>query len=157
MTEQAGSERLAHDLLVAEGLRPRDATSAARACSEILDKLHGKLRPIVGNGGFETIVGRAVVLAARRHPAIATVSVPRAGPPPAGDLERVLAEAPDRAAEIARTLLEELLSFGGHLMGWGFLLPLLRDLWPEATSGHDAATLREGSPRKTTQPGHEDG
>ena len=157
MTDRPPSERLAHQLLVAEGMRPQEAATAARACSEILEKLHGKLRPIVGNGGFETILGRAVILAARRHPSIAEVSVPRTGPPPVADLERIAADAPDRSVETFRSLLDELLSFGGRLIGWGFLLPLLRDLWPEATSGHDATTLREGSPRKNTHSGSKDG
>ena len=152
-TDSGGSliPRLAGDILAAERKALDDGSSVPEACAAVLQRLYGKLRPIVGSGGFEMLLGRAVILASRSRPALASLELPPTGPPTAKALADVLAADPGDPRDPARPLLGELLGFAGYLMGWRLLITVLRGLWPEATSGYEADAL-EAEPRGSGAP-----
>lgn len=155
IAEAAPAMRLARDILTAEGMDPESSGSASEACVLALQRLYDKLRPMVGNGGFESLLGRAMVLTVRRHADLDALPVPRAGLPPHGELERALLNADGDSSGPAEQLLGEFLAFAGYLLGWGLLLVILRDLWPEAPTGYDADELRH-TPRSSNVPQNSD-
>lgn len=138
---------LARDLLEAEGLSPEDPDSGARACDAVLRALYDKLRPLVGNGGYETLLGRAAVMAAREYSRLGSLPIPRAGPPSFDQLAGVLEGPDDRPApKVAELFVAELLAFLGRLLGWALTLVVLRDLWPEVAFRYDPSELEHSSP-----------
>lgn len=135
--------RLGRAILDAEAEGREDDPSTAILCAETLAHLYGKLQPMVGDAGFEILVGRSLVEAGRRHPDLSRLELPEHGPPSPEQLDRVLADIPKgERAGAATALLEEFLGFLARLVGWSFVLTLLRDRWPEVATRHAGAARR---------------
>lgn len=133
--------RLARGILDAETEGRGADPSTGVPCAEALAYLHGKIQPMVGDAGFETLVGRGLMQAGRRHPELGRIELPEQGPPSSEQFDRVLADLPEEErAEASTALLEEVLGFLARLVGWSFVVTLMRDRWPEvATRQTDAA------------------
>ncbi|HKK92941.1 MAG TPA: hypothetical protein VJ925_05880 [Longimicrobiales bacterium] len=140
------AESLARDLLSAEGYTRDSVESVSDAGAAVLSRLFERLRPVIGAGGFEILLGRAAIVGARVHSELGNLPIPEVGPPSVEELGRVF-EDPDGASglEIATRLLADLLAFLGRLVGWGLTLVLLREVWPDVIASRDPADFDDSS------------
>lgn len=144
--------RLAQELMAEEGASPGDASTSISACASVLAKLYRSLLPLVGNGGYETVLVRAVVLATRLHPPLGDISIPRSGPPSAEALaEELVDQDGTLVCEGAEHLVSEFLGFLGRLVGWSLSLVILRETWPEVVARFDSTELEATSPTPPSQ------
>jgi hypothetical protein len=98
--------------------------------NRIAKALHERTGKVVGSGGFDVLFARALVLARRRHPILASVSAAPGGAlSDSADKSDAAAMQPAIVAVFATFV--ELLSV---LIGEDLTLRLVRDAWPE-TSG----------------------
>jgi len=143
--------RLAGELLSAEGMSAEDPRSVSPAVSRVMDRLHEALQPLVGNGGYRAILGRALMAASRDFPDLARVPPPPAGGSWREGLAEAIRDLPQaRRGKVAHLLVGEFLGFLVRLVGWSLTLSLLRGPWPGAVSGHDPTWGRSTGPLNRT-------
>lgn len=136
------SEGLAFDLLSAESEGLEEKGSHGALCFVILSHLHEVLAPIAGDGGFRALLGGAIVRTARTHPELCELDVPERGPPSQASLEKALEDLPpDARRRASAAILGEVLSGLARLVGWGFILDLLRAPWPNVVSRYESLPL----------------
>lgn len=118
---------LARRLLEAEAHADTDGTaSMVRACHGVLQGLHDGIRPLVGPGGFQWLLGAAALTAATSCPGLGRMAPPREGPPSPTELEAFL----DPPGHAASTLVAATLTGLVRVIGRPSLLELLRSRWP---------------------------
>jgi hypothetical protein len=141
------SRQLATDLLRAEA-ESSGTPCPAQACRGTLERLYGVLSPLIGAAGFETVLARAVVRSSVRYPSVARLLIPRTGIPSVEAVADALADTD--GADAAVTLVDEMITFLGRLIGCDLTLRALLDEWPDVVTGYDAAT-----PSHTSNPDQE--
>ncbi len=104
--------------------------------------LHDRTGKVVGSGGFDVLFARALVLARRRHPILASVSAAAGGALSDSADESDAAVMQAAIVAVFATFVELL----AVLIGEDLALRLVRDAWPE-TSVIDATTLPDEEKR----------
>lgn len=134
--------RIARRLLDAETPDVRDPTSVAAACRAVLARLYEVLKPMLGAGGYETVLGRAVVMSTESTPALGQIGVPRSGPPSESDLVLCLDERGNgNPADAATRLISCFLQFQARLVGTELTSHLLRASWPDSPAELDVPSV----------------
>lgn len=140
-----GAHELARELLRHEaGAHTGPAATAAGLESAWL-RLSAELEPLVGKGGADALVARAVNLARREFPFLAAVR-PTPGAP--GDLaalrESLATQDGARADAAAVAVLESLLGLLIGLLGEELGLWPVRVIWPDVTDGVRVPRAKDG-------------
>lgn len=143
--------RLARELLSAEGMSVEDPGSVSPAVSRVTDRLHEILHPLVGAGGYRTILGRAVMVVCRSFPDLARIRLPSDEGSWREALTEGVRELPEASRrKVAHALVGEFLGFLVRLVGWSLTLSLLRGPWPGPVSSHDPTWGRGTGPLNRT-------
>ena len=99
-----------------------------RACGA----LHGRLAPLISSAGFQTLMGRAVHLASRDFPFLATLTVTPNTPSSMLGLPHALeGRAPDDVADAATAVLAHFIWLLVIFIGENLGLRKVREVWPE--------------------------
>lgn len=123
---------LARRLLEHEAGGARDADSLAAAVEGVCRKLSDELETLVGRGGATALLGRAVSLAKREFPYLASVRLQADAPLSFDALRESLQGRPAGEAEAASTsLLANLLGLLANLLGEDLGLRPVMSVWPD--------------------------
>ena len=136
--------RLAADLLGDESAGSGE--NGADVTHRVLDRFHEVFAPLIGKAGYETVLARGVLRGAERSPSLYELEVPRAGAPTHENISAVLERSED-ADGAGVTLVEEMLTFLGRLIGWGLTLQVLSRAWPDVVASRDPAVLEKSTKR----------
>ncbi len=143
--------RLAGEILSAEDMSVGDPGSASPAVSRVMDRLHDTLHPLVGAGGYRTILGRSVMVVCRNFPDLGRIRLPSDDGSWREPLAVGILELPEASrTKVAHALVEEFLGFLVRLVGWPLTLSLLRRSWPGPVSSHDPTWGRGAGPLNRT-------
>lgn len=124
---------LAGRLFAREAKRSRAPAALAEAMEKACRRLHERLDPLIGAGGFRALLARALHLAAKEFPWLDAVSVEEH---PACELKRLreAVKGPDAAAVngalalVLANIIWLLVTFIGDDIAFG----LVREVWPGA-------------------------
>jgi len=130
--------RFATAVIAAEYARQDDTPSAAS--ERIMSAIHGRIGKVVGSGGFEVLLKRALALTARNHPVLASMSVGERG-----SLVTAHEQAPDPVAmrTAITALLATFVELLAELIGEDLALRLVGDAWPESPGREPSAPDEE--------------
>ncbi len=136
----------ARELMDAEALSLGGDASRIEAGQSVLSRLYEILRPVVGAGGYETILLRALVIAARNESRLGGIDLPKAGAPSVQELTAALGRDSGRSAvEAVESIIAEFMSFLARLVGWPLTMVFLREAWPAVVATHDAEELEQST------------
>ena len=122
---------LARRLLEHEAGGARDADARAAAVEGACRKLSDELETLVGRGGVAALLGRAVSLAKREFPYLATVRVQADTPLSFEALrESLRGRTPEEAEAASASLLANLLGLLANLLGEDLGLRPVTSVWP---------------------------
>ena len=114
---------------VARAVAPEDVAATCRVC----EKLRRPLGHLMGSGGYSSVLQRALTLAQRESPALATVVVK-----PNGSMEGLEGPAAAASPILVTHLIQLLITF----IGESLTFTLLQDIWPEI-KGSDEPSGKE--------------
>jgi hypothetical protein len=121
---------LAERLIALEARGSKSSETINRAAFHVCEKLRPQLATLMGNGGFRTLLSRALVLATVEVSWLRAVYVKADGS--LEGLAELGAQAdPEEIAEGRVVLLAQLLGLLVAFIGEGLTLRLARDVWPQ--------------------------
>jgi hypothetical protein len=146
MNNQAASAaEVARRILDHEGAAAQGGESPSAALGTAWRKLAGGLEPLLGRGGADALIARAVTLARREFPSLALVRTDADGPVAFAGLDAPGAEGGDTGASTAGVaVLAALLGLLVGLLGEELGLWPARVIWPNAVPGGSAPRSTEG-------------
>lgn len=125
---------LARRLLAREAAKSRDARDPAGSMDGVCRQLYRRLDPLIGAGGFNALLGRALRIAGREFPWLDAVSVEDYP----GCSLKGLAEAAggrDEAEEGFAAVLANVVWLLVTFIGEDIALSVMREDWPEVGTG----------------------
>jgi hypothetical protein len=141
-------QELARRLFAREAKRSRAPAALAEALERSCQRLHERLDPLIGAGGFRALLARALHLAAKEFPWLDAVRIEEH---PACELKglREAVKGPDAAAVngafalVLANIIWLLVTF----IGEDITLGLVREVWPEMETGAAVSASKVGKDR----------
>lgn len=138
-------QELARRLFAREAKRSRAPAALAEAMEKSCRRLHERLDPLIGTGGFRALLARALHLATKDFPWLDAVRVEEH---PSCELKglREAVKGSDAAAVngalvlVLANIIWLLVTF----IGEDITLGLVRDVWPEMETGAAVSASKEG-------------
>lgn len=140
-----GAHELALRLMRHEAGDVTGPGSTAAALESVWLRLSAALEPLVGRGGADALIARAVSLARREFPFLGAVRPALEKPGSLTELrESVAAQDAAQAEAAAVAVLERLLGLLVGLLGEELGLKPVRAIWPDGMEGVGAAPSQDG-------------
>jgi hypothetical protein len=139
---------LSRRLFAREAKKPRGPGAPAEAMAASCRRLHERLDPLIGAGGFRALLARALHLAAKEFPWLDAVRVEEH---PACELKglREAAKGLDAPSvgEGFALVLANVIWLLVTFIGEDIALGLVREVWPEMETGAAVSASEEGKDR----------
>jgi hypothetical protein len=141
--ETAGLRRLAVRVLMHQAGPDADAAALAAAAGRAYHALAGVLAPLIGQVGIDALAGRAVHLAQREYPWLATPREPEQEAGPFTQVNSSLEQQdPALATEAAAAVLAIFTGLLATFIGEPLTMRVMRKAWPDGFSEAGAEETR---------------